>query len=154
MQCELIRLPWRRMLFDLPGSLSTIAGWSAATTLARLLLLSPLSHAHFGRPQLATRNVIDDVALQIAAQADVVVTQLAGGAESFFASFEQLGLPVSSKSKHLCSSSELDEKLQQAWSIPSSSRVTSSRNSGTDAPLGARRGSGSSNMRAHLWGQF
>eukprot|EP00959_Pyramimonas_sp_CCMP1952_P344441 7214094-Pyramimonas_sp.AAC.1 len=57
-----------------------IAGRSAAATLARPLLLSPLSLAQLGRPQLAIRSVIDDVALQIVAPADVVVGQLAGGA--------------------------------------------------------------------------
>ena len=116
---------FRRILYD--GAISgraqasgtIIAGCSAATTLAKLALLGPLTRAVSCRPQLQVRNVVDDVSLQAFGPCAVVSDQLPTAVESLFQSFRELELPVHlKKCKFLASSPELATMLNASRTLP------------------------------------
>ena len=101
-----------------------IAGCSAATTLAKLLLLGPLSAVVHGRPQLQVRNVVDDVTLQCFGPFKLVSDQLGSGVEHMLSCFAELELPVHlKKCKFLASSPELAAMLNASWTLPPSSQA-------------------------------
>ena len=78
----------------------------------RFLLCRLFEPRSFGRPHLCTRNVIDDIALQIVGPQQLIAQQLASGAQSLLSSFSELELPVSTKSKYMTSDLALNESLQ------------------------------------------
>ena len=93
---------------------SVVAGCSAATTLAKLLLLGPLRSTLQNRPQLALRNVVDDVELQALGNVAMVDTQMGQGVSQLLREMQQLDLPISlKKCKYMASSTELACRLGQ-----------------------------------------
>ena len=78
----------------LEASGAVMAGRSPVTTLAKLLLLGPLTNAVSGKPQHGARNVVDDISLQSFGPAGLIVGRHPVADEQPMESFAASRLPV------------------------------------------------------------
>ena len=121
---------WRAVLFE--GCISSsfeawaaiVAGCSGATSMARLLLLSPLKRASAAGPCVSLRNVVDDVLVNVTGTRCPVVKRATACVDSLPRNFAGPGLPLApGKTKHLASDAALDRELQGSWALPASAKV-------------------------------
>ena len=88
---------FRTLLFDgaisefLQATGAIIAGCSAATSLAKLLPVGPLTSVVHCRPQVQIRNVVDDVTLQCCGPRQLVSDQLPAAVEHILGFFRRAG---------------------------------------------------------------
>ena len=131
---------------------AVIAGCSAAATLAKHLLLEPLTKAVPGKLQPRDRSVVDDISVQRFGPPGSTRGQLPVAAEQLLASCAALRPPVNmSKCNFLVSDPELASKLREELSLPLENLVNHARNLGTDVNLGGLRRVGITASRWNRW---
>merc|ERR1712129_161220 len=71
-----------------------VAGCSLCTTIAKLILLTPMDELCLRHPVVSVDVFVDDVRLGAIAQADTVVRELIGASDTLEELLEDIGVPL------------------------------------------------------------
>ena len=119
---------------------SVLAGCSATTSVAKVLVLRLIRTSRLWAPTLRVWNVVDDFAMFSAGPARAVLAAVGQGVKCFTRGLRELGLPLSQgKSKLLCSSVTLGQQILAAAQCEELCLASWARNVGVDVGARGRR---------------